>query len=305
VAQGARWVDLLDPNGEQLRAELPVELHHRALDRLLAPARDLDEPRPRLEAHDDYVVGSFVVPVVVPAEDRLFYQQIDLVLTHELVLTVRKTPERGPPFDPTPAREACDARGTVAPGAVAHEIVDAVAEAFLHVVDGIVDEIEELEDGIETWPPGRINDRLSGLRRDLLHVRRAVTPTRDAVHQVVDGRLELRGGELFPRSVEISFADAYDKLLRVVDGLELAGDLLASVRDYHQTKIATDQNQVTKTLTVIASLLLFPTFIVGVYGQNFDHMPELGWRLGYVFSWGVIVAITLAQLAFFRWRRWI
>ena len=60
------------------------------------------------------------------------------------------------------------------------------------------------------------------------------------------------------------------------------------MRDYHQAKIAQDQNEVVKRLTVIASLLLFPTFIVGVYGQNFDHMPELHWRLGYVFSWALI-----------------
>jgi magnesium transporter len=77
------------------------------------------------------------------------------------------------------------------------------------------------------------------------------------------------------------------------------------VRDYHQSKVANDQNNVMKTLTVIASLLLFPTFIVGVYGQNFRDVPELRWGFGYGFSWGLILVITLAQLAFFRWRRWI
>ena len=81
--------------------------------------------------------------------------------------------------------------------------------------------------------------------------------------------------------------------------------LLAAVRDYYQAKIANDQNEVMKKLAVIASLLLFPTFIVGVYGQNFDHMPELHWRLGYLFSWALIVVTTILQLVFFRWRRWI
>jgi magnesium transporter len=305
VGQGARWIDLLDPDVEQLGGALPLELHEVALARLLAPPRHRDEPRPTLEAHDDYVIGSFLVPVVVDAEDRLYYQEIDLVLTHELVVTVRKTPELGGAFDPTPAQEACRAEGAPAAGTIAYHIVDAVAEAYLHLVDGLVNEIEELEDGIETWDAARIRDRFSALRHDLLHVRRTLVPTRDAVHQVVDKRIDVRGKELFPRRVEISFGDAHDKLLRVVDGLELARDLLASVRDYHQAKVANDQNQVVKTLTVIASLLLFPTFVVGVYGQNFRHVPELGWRLGYPFSWAVIVVITLGQLAFFRWRRWI
>jgi magnesium transporter len=77
------------------------------------------------------------------------------------------------------------------------------------------------------------------------------------------------------------------------------------VRDYHQSKIANDQNQVMKVLTVVASLVLFPTFIVGVYGQNFIHMPELHWRYGYAYSWGIIAVSTVLQVVFFRRKRWI
>ena len=94
-------------------------------------------------------------------------------------------------------------------------------------------------------------------------------------------------------------------LLRSVDGLALSRDLLAGVRDYLQAKIANDQNDVIKKLTVTASLLLFPTFIVGVYGQNFDHMPELHWYLGYLWSWVVIALVTVGQLVFYRWKKWI
>jgi magnesium transporter len=85
----------------------------------------------------------------------------------------------------------------------------------------------------------------------------------------------------------------------------LSRDLLAAVRDYHQSKVANDQNEVVKRLTAIASLLLFPTFWVGVYGQNFDDMPELHWRLGYLFSWAVIAVVTVAQLVLFRRKRWL
>src|SRR5207248_4143649 len=105
--------------------------------------------------------------------------------------------------------------------------------------------------------------------------------------------------------IELNFSDAYDKLLRAVDGLDLSRDLLASARDYSQAKIANDQNEVVKRLTVIASILLVPTFIVGLYGQNFHHIPELGWSFGYWWSWGWIVFTTALQLAFFRWLGWI
>ena len=109
----------------------------------------------------------------------------------------------------------------------------------------------------------------------------------------------------FPRDVEIAFGDAFDKLLRATEGLDSSRDALAGVRDFLQGKIANDQNEIVKRLTVIASLLLVPTFIVGLYGQNFIHMPEYRWSFGYAWSWGWIIATTIAQLAYFRWKRWI
>jgi magnesium transporter len=123
---------------------------------------------------------------------------------------------------------------------------------------------------------------------------------------VVDNRIEFAGEEVFTHDVELSFAAAYDKLMRASDGLELSRDLVAGVRDYHQAKVANDQNEVMKRLTVIASLLLVPTLIAGIYGQNFTHMPELHWWWGYYFwSWGLIVATTIAQVILFRWKRWL
>jgi magnesium transporter len=112
------------------------------------------------------------------------------------------------------------------------------------------------------------------------------------------------GPEVFPHEVEVAFNAAYDKLMRALDGLELSRDLLASVRDYQQAKIANDQNEVMKRLTVIAALLLLPTFIVGLYGQNFVNIPELRWHWGYGYVWAVIVAATALQLWWFRRNDW-
>ena len=123
---------------------------------------------------------------------------------------------------------------------------------------------------------------------------------------MLDDRVELDGDvTLFPRDIELHFADAYDKLLRATDGLDLARDLLAGVRDFHQAQVANDQNEVMKRLTVVASVLLLPTFIVGLYGQNLQGVPEFGWAHGYWFSWGLIIVTTIAQLVYFRRKRWI
>ena len=302
----AEWIDLIDPTPEELREKLPQELYETALDRLLTPAEDTDEPRPTLQSHGDYIFGIFLVAVAVPEEDRVFYQEVDVVVTHDVLVTVSKTPPGEHFYDPRPVRGSC--RPDDSAGMMFYRLVDDIAERYLELVDQLDGEIDELEDKVETAPATVTRDRLSELRHDLLRIRRTLSPTRDAIRRVVDNVVEVKEGqpEVFPHDVEVAFNSAYDKLLRAFDGLELSRDLIASVRDYLQTKIANDQNEVTKKLTALASMLLVPTFIVGVYGQNFKHhFPELGWQWGYAWSWGLIVVTTLAQFVFFRRRRWI
>jgi magnesium transporter len=243
------------------------------------------------------------MPVEVPEEDRLYYQEIDFVVTTDTLVSVSKTPPGEKAFDPAPAKEACRADGEV--GMYVSHLVDQVAEGFLDVVDALDDEIDALEDLVATARPEDVGHRLRGLRHGMLGIRRTLGPTRDAVRKVVDNRVELDDAELFPRDVEIAFGSAFDKLLRAWEGLDASRDSLAGIRDYLQGKIANDQNEVTKRLTMIASLLLVPTFIVGVYGQNFRRIPELHWGFGYAWSWGLIILTTIAQLAFFRSKHWL
>jgi len=305
VAEPARWIDLLDPTRDELLAAAPVELDARAVGQLLTPHVAGREPRPALEGRRDYVLGVLLAPVADPARDRFFYQEVDFVLTPDCLVTVRKTPAGDRPFEPDAVREVLASRPSRSAADAAHALVDEVAERYLDLAEILDDEIDELEEQIDEWPMERVRARLSGLRHDLLHIRGTLSPTRDAVRRVVDGRIEAGGAEVFPRAVELSFADAHDKLLRAAESLDLARELLASARDHQQARIAHEQNEVVKKLAVIASLLLLPTFIVGVYGQNFEHLPELGWGFGYGLSWTVIIVSTLAQLAFFRWKKWL
>ncbi len=284
---------------------MTLRLHPRALDQLLAPSVHDDEPRPTMEAHGDYIFGVFLVAVAVPEKDQVYYQEVDLVATRETIVTVRKTPPDGEPYDTAPVHETCERNDHAEPGIVVYHLIDDVAECYLDLIDALNEEIDELEDHVEDWPAAKVRQRLSDLRHDFLHIRHTLAPTRDAVRSVIDGRVDLDGRELFSGDLEISFGTAYDKLLRAAEALELSRDLAAGVRDYQQAKIANDQNDVMKRLTAIASVLLVPTFIVGLYGQNFKHIPELSWGFGYWWSWGWIIATTIGQLAFFRWKRWL
>jgi magnesium transporter len=297
------WIDLIDPSAGDLHRALPEHVHQVALDILTEPHVHDDEPRPRIESHGDYVLGVFLVPVAVPSEDRLYYEEVDFLAWGETLVTVSKTPPGEKPFDPKPAKEACRHHEEV--GMYVYHLVDDIAERYLDLVDTLDDEIDELEDKVPDETPQKVGKRLRELREDVRGIRRTLLPTRDAVRQVIDNRVEIEGKEMFPRDVEIAFGDTYDKLLRASESLDSSRDALAGVRDYLQGKISNDQNEVMKRLTLVASLLLLPTFIVGLYGQNFRHIPELSWMWGYWWSWGWIIGTTIAQLVFFRWKRWI
>ncbi len=292
----ATWIDLLDPTEEELRAKLPVEIDPDALVRLLTPTEPEAEPRPRFIGRRTYVFGVLLSPL--SAGPEVSFREIDLIVTQEALVTVRKTPRDGKPAE----IELASGR----PGQMAAAVADDVAEQFLETIDELDAQVDQLDDGIDEWPAEQVRRRVKELRHMILRVRRQLGPTREALHKVVDRRVDVEGREALPHDVEIAFGDVYDKLLRAIDGLDLARDLLASARDYHTAKLANDQNEVMKRLTAIASILLLPTFIVGLYGQNFKHhFPELEWQYGYLWSWSLIIVTTALQVWYFRRKRWI
>ena len=297
----ARWLDLVDPTREEVLAALPVQVDPDVVEMLAAPAAVGRAPRPLFEGHGSYVFGVLVAMLPLPEEHDVSYQEVCIVATPERLLTVRKTPPRGPAYDPS-ALEVATADTVV--GLLIHRLADDVADTYLDLLDAIYAEIDELEDHIDEMRAGAVRLRLSELRHELLHRRRTVSATRGALRKVLDGRIEVGDHALFPSDVERLFGDTYDTLVRVTEELDIARDLLSSVRDHLQSKIAENQNEVGKKLTVIASLVLVPSLVVGFYGQNFtDEFDNRFWTLG--FSTGLIMASTAIQLALFRWRRWI
>jgi magnesium transporter len=299
-----RWIDLVDPDADAIAAAVGTRLLPMDAQRIARQPRPDRQSRPRLAAHGAYVFGVLIVPTVADDGDVTCHE-IDIVATLDRLVTIRKT---------LPQRETCDIselvttanRDDLPAGECLYLLVDEIAERFLFVVDRFDDGIDDLEDNVGTWSSDEIRRSISTIRHEILEVRRVLTPSRDAARAVLDDRVEIDGDvTLFPREIELHFADAYDKLLRATDGLDLARDLLAGVRDFHQAQVANDQNEVMKRLTVIASVLLVPTFIVGLYGQNLHGGPEFGWRQGYLFSWALIIASTVAQLLYYRRKGWI
>jgi len=292
------WLDLLDPTRDEILEALPVEVGRDELEALAA--KPTERPRLHLRGHPDYVFGALVAMAPEPNGSMLENREVAFVATPERLVTVRKTPPSGTPWHP----ECLQAVENLPVGELVFHLVDDVAQSFLEVVDAADAAIDELEDHIEDWPSARVRRRISSLRHDLINARRTVGATRAKVRRITDKRLDTAGETLFPENVERLFSDTYETLFRAGEELDVARDLLASSRDFHQSIIAERQNDIVKTLTVIASLVLVPSLIVGFYGQNFAGAFQRDyWTL--TASVALIVASTIVQLAIFRWRRWI
>ena len=263
----ADWIDLLDPTEEELQTRLP-KLDQPTREQLLAPPDPDGRTRPTLRGQGDHFFGVLLSPVLDPDRDRLYYQEIDVIVTRSRVVTVRKTPPGEDPFDPSDVKGAVASHEDPHLGMIVYHLVDEIAERFLDLFDGIDDELDELEQNVDVWDSQRVRQRITDLRQDLLHSRRTLAPTRDAVRGVVDGRVvadsSLLRREVFPEEVERAFARVLDKLLRASESIEFSRDLLAAVRDYQATQSAYEQNETIRRLTAVASLVLLPTLIVGV-----------------------------------------
>ena len=297
-----RRIDLVDPTPHELLSHVATRLDPDAVESLCVDGGEGRDARPTLESHGTYLLGILLFPGRLDHAERVIYHELGVVASPEELVTVRKTGEDGRVVDLS-GLEHLD--GALAPGLVVHRLVDAAAESYLDLVGSLYEEIDQLEDHVHDLPSGALQVRLSALRHEMLHARRNASATRAAVRRVVDGRLDLGVEDaLFPREAERAFADTYDTLIRAIEELDVARDLLASVRDYLQSRIAETQSEIVKRLTMVASLVLVPTLITGFYGQNFAGEFHRGfWSLGV--SVGLIVATTLAQLAFFRWKRWL
>jgi magnesium transporter len=295
---GERWLELLDPTKDEIVDALPTTVADDVVDELAAKSGE--RSRPRIEGHGGYVFAVLVAMAPVPEENRIVSQEVGLVATADRLVVVRKTPPEGEPWH----HHCLETATNAGVGQLVFRVIDDIAQSYLEVVDSLDAEIDELEDNIDRWPSVRIRRRVADLRHDLIHARRTVGATRGAVRRIRDKTLDLDDDTLFPDEVEREFADTYETLFRAGEELDVARDLLVSSRDYHQSRIAESQNEVAKKLTVIASLVLVPSLIVGFYGQNFVSEFDKGyWTIGV--SAGLILVSTAIQLAIFRWRRWI
>ncbi|MGI8916957.1 MAG: magnesium/cobalt transporter CorA [Pyrinomonadaceae bacterium] len=187
-------------------------------------------------------------------------------------------------------------------GFLLHQILDRIVDYYSPVLDDFDNRIDELEAKIFSGRSSN-NEMLS----DIMNIKRSVLRLRRISVKQLDVLLRISRGEfeLVPQSLLPFYRDIYDHLVRVTDLAESYRDLITGLLDAHLSVVSNRLNEVMKVLTIFSAIMLPLTFIVGVYGMNFEHMPELQSRYGYYVVWGVMITVALGMLVFFRKRGWL
>ncbi len=289
------WYDIQDPNEHdfQLLAE-EFKFHPLALE----DAARLHE-RPKIDMYDGYYFLVFYAISYNQRYDRIEPQAISLFIGRNYIVSVHQgsmqviheTIERWQKNEEGFHRDA---------GALLYALLDAIVDDYFPIIDRIADRLDSLEEQIfEKFDPSSLK-QIFGIKRDLLGFRRVAAPERDVLNVLI--RREV---PVFDHASVPYFQDIYDHIIRVTDAIDNYRDLLSSALDAYLSMQSNQLNNLVKVLTLTSIVLMACALVSGIYGMNFDYMPELHWRLGYPFALLLMVIISGSLIWYFKKRGWL
>jgi magnesium transporter len=234
------------------------------------------------------------------AKEAIATDQLSLVFGKNFVLSFQEHP--GDMFDPVRERIR-HGKGRVrklGPDYLAYALLDAVVDHYFVVLETLGERIEELEDELVADPRQETLHEIHALKREMLFLRKSVWPLREVV-----AGLERAESDLIQATTGIFLRDVYDHTIQVIDNVETYRDMLSGMLETYLSSVSNRMNEVMKVLTIIATIFIPLTFIVGIYGMNFEHMPELKWRFGYYLVWGVMLAVGVGMAFYFKRKKWL
>lgn len=254
--------------------------------------------RPKAEVYEgrDLVVCAMAL---LEKDGEIRLEQVSLVIGPGFVISVQEETEDV--FDPVRARLRNGALvRRMGADFLAYALIDTLIDGYYPVLEAIGEELEDLEEATVQRPVSATLERIHAVRRVILTLGRTLRQQRDAVNALVRGE----SPRIAP-AVRVYFRDAYDHAVQISDVLETYREIAVSLMEVYLSSVSNRMNEVMKVLTVIATIFIPLTFIVGVYGMNFEHMPELRWRWAYAALWACMIALAAGMWTYFRRRGWI
>jgi magnesium transporter len=258
----------------------------------------VSDQRPKAEEFEEYFF--FTMKMLYRIENlKIDYEQISFVLGKNYLLTFQE--KEGDLFEGFRERIRLDQGRVRKKGAdyLMYRLIDIIVDNYYNILDHIGDRVDEMEEAVYENPSNNGFNSIQSLKKELIYLRKALYPLRDALGKVIKGESDFILDENLP-----FYSDVYDHVVHLIDSLDAYQDLTSNLLDIHMNAMNNRMNEVMKVLTVISTIFIPLTFIVGVYGMNFDVMPELRWKYGYPSIWIVMLMVVLGMLSFFRFKKW-
>ncbi len=290
-----KWINVDGIHNAQIveRIGQMFNIHPLTLEDIVTP-----EQRPKFEDYDDYL---FAVMKMMHYNSEIYSEQLGIILTGNTVVSFQEV-EGGDAFDiiRNRLRQGKGRMRKMGSDYLAYCLIDAVVDYFFLILEKIGDNIEVMEEELITNPSKKTMTRLHNMKREMIYLRKAVWPIRELINSF--SRCE---NKLIKKTTRPFLRDLYDHTIQVIDTVETYRDLLSGMMDIYLSSVSSRMNEVMKVLTIISTIFIPVTFIAGVYGMNFKFMPELETPYGYWITWGVMLAMMLSMLFYFKRKKWL
>jgi magnesium transporter len=256
--------------------------------------------RPKLEELDNCIFLTLKMLGTSKNKASIVSEQVSFILGSQWLISFQE--QQGDIFDNLRQRLR-DNIGTIRQHGVdylLYRLIDTIVDNYFFVIESFSEQIEGLEEKVLQMPSRQTLYDIRNLKRELIKFRKSTVPLREAVSS-----LHKDDNALIKKGTIRYLRDVYEHIIQVNDSIETQRDLLASIMDLYLSGISNSMNQVMKVLTIIATIFIPLTFIAGIYGMNFDNMPELHWKYGYFGVWGLMIIIFLAMILYFKKKGWL
>ncbi len=256
--------------------------------------------RPKI---DDYGKYLYIVTNMITYDEvarQVKSEQVSIVLGPDYVISFQET--HGDVFDPVRERLRKGKGRIRTAGAdyLVYALIDAIVDHYFIMLEMVAEEVESLEEALLTDPTPETLQKIHDLKRELIFLRKSVWPLREMISSIERDELNL-----IQEKTGVFFRDVYDHTIQTIDTIETFRDMVSGMMDMYMSSVSNRMNEVMKVLTIIATLFIPLTFIAGIYGMNFKYMPELEWPWMYPVIWGIMVAVALGMVVYFRKKRWL
>jgi magnesium transporter len=286
---GLHEVDIIEKLGKCF------EIHPLVLEDILNT-----DQRPKMEDFDKYIFFILKMLYIDETTQKIDSEQVSIIVGRNFVISFQE--KVGDVFNSIRERIR-NSKGRIRKmGAdyLCYSLIDAIVDNYFLILEKIADKVESMEEDVVKNPETELLQQIYNLKREMIYLRKSVWPLREVINNLL--REE---SKLIKSSTHVYLRDLYDNTIQIMDTIETFRDMISSMLDIYMTSVSNKMNEVMKVLTIFAAIFIPLTFIAGVYGMNFEHMPELSIPWAYPAVWLIIIIVSVTLLGYFKHKKWL